>query len=75
MLRWLIPILVLLNLGLFTWGYLQPPPREEVPLPLPYDAPTIRLLSEREQPAAAASDREEPGPQARKGSHELGDYA
>ncbi len=66
MLRWLIPILVLLNLGLFAWGYLQPPPRKEIPPPLPYDAPTIRLLSEREQPAATTGDREKPGPQARE---------
>ena len=70
MLRWLIPILVLLNLGLFAWGYLQPQPRDEAPAPLPYGAPTIRLLSEREQPrpAAATGDRKEPGPQAKEES-------
>ncbi len=69
MLRWLIPILVLLNLGLFVWGNLQPHPREEVvPPPLPDGAPMIRLLSEREppHPVAATGNREEPGPQAKE---------
>lgn len=66
MLRWLIPILLLLNLGLFAWGYLQPSPPEEILAPLPDSVPTIRLLSEGEQPhpAAAVRDRKEPGPQA-----------
>jgi hypothetical protein len=70
MLRWLIPILVLLNMALFAWGYLQPQPREEAPAPLPYGVPTIRLLSEREQPrpAAATGDRKEAGPQAKEES-------
>lgn len=68
MLRWLIPILVLLNLGLFAMGWLQPQPGEQAPPPLPDGAPTIRLLSEREQPrpAAAAGERKEPGSQPRE---------
>jgi hypothetical protein len=61
--RWLILILLLLNLGLFTWGYLQPQPQEEHLAPSLVELPTIRLLAERDQPQAVAESgvREKPG--------------
>jgi hypothetical protein len=64
MLRWLISILLLLNLALFVWGYVQPQPPEEHVAPLPDGLPTIRLLAERDrpQPASESRGRQEPGP-------------
>jgi len=51
MLRWLISILLLLNLGLFAWGYMQSVPRsEERAAPEPSSSPGVLLLSERDRP-------------------------
>ena len=64
--RWLIFILLVLNLGLFAWGYLQPEPREQAAESLEKGLPTIRLLSEefRAQPQAAAPSELKPNLQA-----------
>jgi len=49
MLPWIFAVLVLLNVGLFFWGYQREKSLEPAPTPVPEGSYEIRLLSEAQE--------------------------
>lgn len=70
MLPWVFAILVLLNAGLFIWGYQREKSLEPLPVPVPEGSYEIRLLGEPQKEPTAVADSDDADAQIQSAANE-----